>query len=583
MDITAEYIYKTINDNTCIIVINNNVYNITEYLGLHPGGKIILMAKNGTDATTDFNNIQHSSNAIKLLETFKIGTITNTEKEKLKKNNDNLNDQLTEISLTTIKERLVTHEDKFNIHKITGIVALLNMLYRSYENIFNSNHSTYANSTIFNNITLLCHFILAISSLMFHVPNKRTTAGKNFEYKEMRIHSIIFSLRSLAPILLSYTKYFDPSNYLHRLFNILFWHSIVDISTKIYYDNDNGTTIRNSKGSKKIYNAFASLSQIIGISVLLGFNNNKYNFKKNYNDFIFLFIMPIQLSTFLLTLYKKNFISNNTYGIIYGLSIAVLYSQISYNDKQFITLTLLMILLRFQNINKFILYIGFALVSEFLRTNNIDIPLIIPIITFIIFFYNIIIKSLEVNFKDLSLTVLSKTKITDDTYLIKLKKNGNFPLITNGNHIIIKHNNIKRPYTPIKDTKENLDIYIKEYKEGRISKYLANLNKNDIINIDAIEGRNIYYGNGLFQISGREIKTNDCINAICIGTGITPIIRILEDTQIKFNIIHCVRDKKDILPDYILKKTDNITLYNHISNEDGRITLDIIKKKNKFK
>lgn len=192
MQITVEYIKNNINDTTCIIVINNNVYNVTNYLSKHPGGKQILMQLNGSDATVEFNNIQHSDYAKKLLEDYKIGTIVDSEKLKLNKESgkiytDTVLETTTELSLDVVKERLVTHEDKFNIHKIAGTVALLNMLYRSYES-FIMNHTTYANYSIINTITLLCHVLLAISALMFHIPMKRTTAGKNFEYKEMRLH-----------------------------------------------------------------------------------------------------------------------------------------------------------------------------------------------------------------------------------------------------------------------------------------------------------------------------------------------------------------------------------------------------------
>ena len=84
-DITNEYISDAIrNDNKCIIVINNNVYDITKYLRLHPGGEDILMNLNGQNATTEFNDIGHSRSAIKMLEKFKIGSISDMENNKIK-------------------------------------------------------------------------------------------------------------------------------------------------------------------------------------------------------------------------------------------------------------------------------------------------------------------------------------------------------------------------------------------------------------------------------------------------------------------------------------------------------------------
>lgn len=42
--ITAQYIKEHVNDSTCILVINNNVYNVTNYLTRHPGGKTNINA-----------------------------------------------------------------------------------------------------------------------------------------------------------------------------------------------------------------------------------------------------------------------------------------------------------------------------------------------------------------------------------------------------------------------------------------------------------------------------------------------------------------------------------------------------------
>ena len=83
-DISINDINDSINDNKCIVVINNNVYNITEYLRKHPGGEDILLNLNGKDATDEFNDIGHSRSAIKLLEKYKIGTISDADKNKIR-------------------------------------------------------------------------------------------------------------------------------------------------------------------------------------------------------------------------------------------------------------------------------------------------------------------------------------------------------------------------------------------------------------------------------------------------------------------------------------------------------------------
>lgn len=55
-------------------VINNKVYDITNWINSHPGGDIILKAV-GKDATSMFKAIGHSDNAKKILNGFKIGNL----------------------------------------------------------------------------------------------------------------------------------------------------------------------------------------------------------------------------------------------------------------------------------------------------------------------------------------------------------------------------------------------------------------------------------------------------------------------------------------------------------------------------
>lgn len=63
----------------CWIVIEKQVYDITDFISKHPGGEIIVSAC-GTDATEKFNSrpilgTSHSSLARKMLEKLKIGSL----------------------------------------------------------------------------------------------------------------------------------------------------------------------------------------------------------------------------------------------------------------------------------------------------------------------------------------------------------------------------------------------------------------------------------------------------------------------------------------------------------------------------
>eukprot|EP00761_Pharyngomonas_kirbyi_P011953 gb/GECH01011979.1/.p1 GENE.gb/GECH01011979.1/~~gb/GECH01011979.1/.p1 ORF type:complete len:308 (+),score=102.60 gb/GECH01011979.1/:1-924(+) len=74
------------------VVIDNKVYDITEYVDVHPGGEII--ARNaGSDATKGFHGIQHPSRVYEIIEEFYVGDLAKEDQfkelawEEVKKHN----------------------------------------------------------------------------------------------------------------------------------------------------------------------------------------------------------------------------------------------------------------------------------------------------------------------------------------------------------------------------------------------------------------------------------------------------------------------------------------------------------------
>lgn len=60
--------------SNCWMAISQNVYNVSSYTRIHPGGQRILEGC-GTDATTLFNSIGQHVGARAILNTFKIGRL----------------------------------------------------------------------------------------------------------------------------------------------------------------------------------------------------------------------------------------------------------------------------------------------------------------------------------------------------------------------------------------------------------------------------------------------------------------------------------------------------------------------------
>ena len=62
-------------ENDAWIVINNFVYDITDFINEHPGGKDILLQFIGTDASEFFNELHHPSILEDYAENYKIGEL----------------------------------------------------------------------------------------------------------------------------------------------------------------------------------------------------------------------------------------------------------------------------------------------------------------------------------------------------------------------------------------------------------------------------------------------------------------------------------------------------------------------------
>mmetsp|Transcript_7010 Transcript_7010/g.7697 ORF Transcript_7010/g.7697 Transcript_7010/m.7697 type:complete len:125 (-) Transcript_7010:56-430(-) len=73
--ITKEEVKKHKTDEDCWIILNGNVYNVTEYLDYHPGGRPKLMMAAGKDATSLFNKYHAWVNYPLLLKPCLIGPL----------------------------------------------------------------------------------------------------------------------------------------------------------------------------------------------------------------------------------------------------------------------------------------------------------------------------------------------------------------------------------------------------------------------------------------------------------------------------------------------------------------------------
>ncbi|XP_073847206.1 cytochrome b5 [Musca autumnalis] len=61
-------------------IIHNNVYDVTAFLNEHPGGEEVLIEQAGKDATENFEDVGHSSDAREMMKQYKIGELVAEER-----------------------------------------------------------------------------------------------------------------------------------------------------------------------------------------------------------------------------------------------------------------------------------------------------------------------------------------------------------------------------------------------------------------------------------------------------------------------------------------------------------------------
>ena len=224
-----------------IIYINGNKYNITEFIDEHPGGANVF--KNEKDMTKEFNEVNHSDAAIKMLEKYRVNDhdkkytndsykknnlknlanneiteneIKITENEiKITENEIKITENEIKITENEIKKisfhdffitkfnqlsisRLFTHEDKTHIHKILGTITLLNASYFIYDLAYPGckGEITLRKKDWSFMLLFWLQILLGITGLQFKLPTKYNKI-KPFMSQEYRLLVITYTLRSI--------------------------------------------------------------------------------------------------------------------------------------------------------------------------------------------------------------------------------------------------------------------------------------------------------------------------------------------------------------------------------------------------
>ena len=74
--LTIDEVKAHCQDEDCWIIIEGKVYDVSKYMGIHPGGKEILLENsNGQDCTEAYEEADHTKRAKEMLKKYYVGDL----------------------------------------------------------------------------------------------------------------------------------------------------------------------------------------------------------------------------------------------------------------------------------------------------------------------------------------------------------------------------------------------------------------------------------------------------------------------------------------------------------------------------
>lgn len=222
--------------------------------------------------------------------------------------------------------KLYTHEDTYNIHKILGVFCFSHFIYRFFLKVMYDTMFLQTNKT--TSLCVCAHAVLSASSFIFHIP-KRKVASRVVIWEETRVHSLIFTMRSIVVMLL--IALYKNTGWEILLCargavvvaTMLLADSVSDYYKRINIINKDDSVMRKlpypeniSKHTVSQLKYFYSVSQI-GATLICLISTNI--------DSVFILLFPIQVSMLLSTLNKKGIITMRDWHIGYSGTLLLVF------------------------------------------------------------------------------------------------------------------------------------------------------------------------------------------------------------------------------------------------------------------
>lgn len=253
--------------------------------------------------------------------------------------------------------RLSTHEDAhfFHLHKIFGVLALVNFGYRLHSWL---RYGHLGFDASFWTLGWICaHAMLHVSSFEFIIPNRRNKVY-NVIWPEMRWHSLLFAYRSLLVMLIMWLYESgttgDWIQYARGAVVILTMVG-ADYATKYYKSTD--TTMRGNP-----YPAWVPPAVVKGINTFYSMAqvSATMNMLFRGKSLAFMALIPIQTAPFGMTLVKKGIVNQGGWHITYIIALLINYfyamgDGIEVTSLKVLTVAFAIARFRF-HVNKYILW-----------------------------------------------------------------------------------------------------------------------------------------------------------------------------------------------------------------------------------
>lgn len=216
--------------------------------------------------------------------------------------------------------KLITNHDPYHIHKILGVLVLLNYLYRSYLLVvYGSCFPEDIEKKWMSVASVVCHGLLSWSSLLLPLPKKRNFSSPMI-WPEFRWHSITFATRHIIATVLNLLKAWPESLWGNALARACLMLGTIHAAS--FITDKFGCRERRTTNAMPYPRSVTSRQQT---TVKLFYTLAQFGATANclFDDpsHTFAPLLAIQAAPLLMTLVRKGKASSFTYHRVYALSL----------------------------------------------------------------------------------------------------------------------------------------------------------------------------------------------------------------------------------------------------------------------